>query len=106
MNVWKIALPIVFAAAGVLVGVVYFWVMRRSLTGFGTRKAVVARILGFGLLRLALFGAGAFGALKAGAWSLIAYALGFFAARTVIVRRARAEGVVPLSESEGEEKDG
>lgn len=106
MNVWKIALPVVFAAAGVLVGMVYFWMMRRSLTGFGTRNAGIARILGFGLLRLALFGVGVFGALKTSGWSLIAYLLGFFVARTVIVRRARAEGVVPLSESEGEEKDG
>jgi len=106
VNVWKIVLPIVFAAAGVLVGVVYFWMMRRSLTGFGTRNAGIARILGFGVLRLALFGAGVFGALKTSGWSLIAYLLGFFVARTVIVRRARAEGAAPVSESEGKEEDG
>ena len=102
----EIAMPIAFALAGLAVGWVYFSLMRYSLTHLGRSKAGVMRFVALALLRIALFGGGALGALLVGAWCLIAYVLGFILARTIAVGRARTTGSFSPITSESRENDG
>ena len=89
MDSLRIALVAVFGLGGALVGWLYFLLMRCSLTGLGKGKARIAKFVALALARAALFGCGLLGAILVSAWCLIAYTLGFIAARTVVVSRMR-----------------
>jgi len=101
-------MPIAFALAGLVVGWAYFSLMRYSLIHLGRNKAGIMRFVALALLRVALFGGGALGALLVGAWCLIAYVLGFILARTIAVGRARTppgRGFSPIT-SESRDHNG
>lgn len=95
------AIPAAFAAAGAVLGWVYFRLLRFSLRFLEPGR----RSMGwFGLLaisRLALFAAGAAGALLAGIWPLIAYTAAFIIVRTVIIAHVRAEPAQNGGEADG-----
>jgi hypothetical protein len=79
----------------------YFALMRYSLNHLSRKKTGIVQFVGLAVLRVVLFGGGLLGALLVGTWSLIAYVLGFVAARAVAVSRARtaADLSLPAAES-------
>lgn len=98
----QIAITIGFAFAGLVVGWVYFFLMRYSLTHLSRKKTAIMKFAALALLRVVLFlGGGVLGALLVGTWCLIAYVLGFIVARTIAIGRARTAGDFspPASES-------
>jgi len=78
-----------FGLVGMVVGWLYLQLLRMSLTHL-QRPRGVWMFLGFLVLRVALFGGILVLALFSGTWALVAYAIGFIVARTVILARARA----------------
>jgi len=101
MDPLDIATAIAFALAGLLVGWAYFSLMRYSLAYLGSKKTGMRQFVALAFLRVLLFVGGLFGAILVGAWSLIAYVLGFIVARTIAVGRARTacNSSPPASES-------
>ena len=93
-----VALPAAFGLAGLLVGWLYFRVLAHSVARLAERKGGVMWFVACALLRIALFGGGAAGALAFSGWCLIAYVLGFVLWRTVVVAKESR------SQSEGEKQ--
>ena len=83
----EIALAGAFTLGGGLMGWVYFLLMRRSLTRLREEEKPLRRFLLLALARILLFGGGVVAAMMVSIWCLAGYTLGFFAARTLLVRR-------------------
>jgi F1F0 ATPase subunit 2 len=82
-----IGLAIAFAA-GMLLGVVFFWGLWMTVATLHSAPRPGLRILGSLLLRFALVAAGLTVAARYGGWQhVIAAAVGFMLARVVLVRR-------------------
>ena len=92
---WQIVWPIVFGIAGLLVGWVYFAMMRRSVARFAEQRGGVMQFTGLVLVRAALLVVGAVGAAFVSTWSVVAYLVAFFVVRTVVVAAARREPPSP-----------
>ena len=105
MTALRIILPIAFALVGVLVGCVYFYLMRYSLTKFSAKRHGMWQLLGLALLRFVLFGGGLLAAALIGAWCWITYAVGFIVARFVTLTRSRTWEVPSAAPSENQEDD-
>lgn len=90
MNAGDLAHGAVFTLAGLLVGWVYFALVRWSVCAMTAGTARTGRFVLLLLPRLALLGAGIYAAARCGWGFLLAYTLGFFAARGLMVARARA----------------
>jgi hypothetical protein len=103
VEVLDIAMPLAFVLVGLLVGGVYFFLMKYSLNHLGERKLRIGHFVGFALLRIALFGGGVVGAYFVGPWCLVTYVVGFVVSRSLAVSRAKAGGAFspPASESGG-----
>ena len=101
MDALLIAMLIGFALAGMLVGWLYFSLMRYSLAYLDREGRRILRFVGFALLRVLLFGAGALAALLVGSWCLVTYLLGFILARTIVLGRVRSASPLSLLTSEG-----
>jgi len=78
-----------------LVGWAYFAIMRWSLGRLAPGSKAVGPLVGFALLRIALFAAGVVGAFYCDVWALAGYLFGFLVARTVCVARVRGELAKP-----------
>ncbi len=90
MDALHIAMLPVFVLLGLLIGWAYFSLMRISLPQLDKGKAGVMRFVALVLLRALLFvGGGLLAMFLIGIWHLIAYCVGFFVVRTIIVSRAR-----------------
>jgi len=104
MNTRRILLLIAFAAAGAGVGWAYFAIMSRSIERLVAGKRGWSGFAALGLLRVALFLAGVLLAIHLDTWCLAPYMLMFLVARTLVVHRARSEGLLaaPPSQPEAE----
>jgi hypothetical protein len=100
---WQVIWPIVFGIAGLLVGWIYFAIMRRSVARFTERRGGVMQFTGLVLVRAALVVGGAVGAALVSTWSVIAYLAAFLVIRTVVVAAARREP--PLSGAQEQRSD-
>lgn len=89
MTAGRIALGLVFALGGGLVGWAYFTLMQYSVRRIAEDGVDAGRFVLFLLPRLALFAGGVYAAISAGPACLIGYMAGFLVTRTIIVRRAR-----------------
>lgn len=95
MDARTVMLTIAFALAGGIVGWVYCLLVRYSVAAhLGPEKSRLGKFIGLMVVRVAIIGAGFFGALHFGTWPVIGYTAGFFIARTVVLSRARAETAV------------
>ena len=99
----RIVLVVMFGLAGGSVGWLYFLLMRESLSYIVNGRGGIPKFVAFAALRAALFIAGLVAAFMVGSWLVLPYAAGFFVARLVIVRRARAGGTGTSAESAREE---
>ena len=88
MDARTIALALAFTLIGGLIGRVYCLLLRRAVARLVRDKGGVGRFLLFMGLRVLLFGAGLCGALYAGVFCVIGYAVGFAVVRTIAVRSA------------------
>jgi len=95
MDLRRMLLMIAFAAGGGLVGWAYFCIMRFGLGRLIAGKRGAGTYLALALLRVALFAGGVAAALLLDEWCLFPYLVMFLVMRTIVVRRARAEGVLP-----------
>ncbi|MBN1917856.1 MAG: hypothetical protein JW889_08110 [Verrucomicrobia bacterium] len=84
MNDW--ALGAIFVVAGMVVGLAYFALVRRTARQLASGEVRVAGAIGSGALRLALFAPGAVVAASLTLAALAGYMVGFIAARVVVVR--------------------
>ncbi len=100
-----IALTIVFALAGGLVGWVYLLLVRRSVAYLGKGKTQTATFVTFMLVRFALLGCGFAGAAYFGAWPLIGHLAGFFIVRTIMVGRAGAGAIAAATSAPDRRSD-
>jgi len=102
MDLRRILLMVAFAAGGGLVGWAYFCIMRRAIGRLIVGRRGVGMYLALALLRIVLFAGGILAALLLDELCLFPYLVMFLVMRTVVVRRARAEGVLspPPSQTE------
>ena len=98
MDALGIALPVVFAVLGGVIGWAYFRILHFSVSKLAPGKTGLRQFALLGVLRLLLFSAGLAGAVyasrtvgKGATLSLVTYFLGFFIMRTVTVGRLKAE---------------
>ena len=85
----RVALPVVFAAAGLLVGWLYLVLLWRFVGRLSAGKRSAPELAALTALRFLLLAAGLVLAFLAGLWSIIAYLAGFLAARCVALRAVK-----------------
>lgn len=88
MSLPDLPFALLWLAAGAALGAFYFWMLGRSVAAFG-QQGGRGRAIGFAVLRLAVAVAVMTAAALSGTAPLLLALLGFVAARTVAIRRAR-----------------